>query len=122
MREAAAPTRVPRGLSRDRSTSLGRPRPPARRATCFAGELVLQGAHDEVHHRHVGLDAIELQLAVELLRNAGRQLDPYLSFACHLASLPPVRTDTATLAYNYRDSLRSATRGRRIRQGWFRYL
>src|SRR5262247_4271336 len=100
------PGRVPR---RPRSGRSGSACSPALATPRLAGELVLKSAHDEVHDRHVRLDAVELQLPVQLLRDPRRQLDPDLSFACHLASLPPVRMDTATFAYNYRDSLRSAT-------------
>src|SRR5262245_41132420 len=109
--------RTRQGGSRDApGRRSGSARSPALATPRLAGELVLQGAHDEIHHRHVRLDAVELQLPVQLLRDPRRQLDPDLSFACHLASLPPVRMDTATFAYNYRDSLRSATPPERIQR------
>jgi hypothetical protein len=47
-------------------------------------ELVLEGTDDEVHQGHVGLDAVKLQLAVELLRDAGRQLYPDFVFSRHM--------------------------------------
>src|SRR5262245_60938645 len=112
--KAAAPARA--GPRRPRSGRSGSACSPTLATPRLAGELVLESAHDEVHDRHVRLYTVELQLPVQLLRDPRRQLDPDLSFACHLASLPPVRMDTATFAYNYRDSLRSATPPERIQR------
>src|ERR1051326_6297455 len=106
------------GVSLSCYHSSGEPRPsrrssgsssPPLASAGLSSELVLQRADNEVHHRDVGFYAVELQLAVQLLRDACRQLDPYLSFACHLSSLPPALMDSATLEPSYRARVRSAT-------------
>src|SRR5437899_12871226 len=50
-------------------------------------ELPLNGLHDEVHEGDVVGHAVELQAAVKLLRNAGRQLRPDFLGLRHLCRL-----------------------------------
>src|SRR5207248_1679918 len=50
-------------------------------------ELLLNGPHDELHHRRVVRHAVQLQATVKVLRDAGRQLCPHLLGLRHLCRL-----------------------------------
>src|SRR5205809_7505590 len=57
-------------------------RPPAPGAAAVALQLLLERVDDEVHHRHIRLHAVQLQLSVQVLRDTGRELNPDFPFAC----------------------------------------
>src|SRR5262249_12667027 len=54
-------------------------------AARLPSQLLLQRPDDKIHHRDVGLHAVQLELTMQLFRNAGRQLDPDFPLTCHNA-------------------------------------
>src|SRR6059036_3210147 len=63
-------------------------------------ELPLNGLHDEVHEGDVVGHAVELQAAVKLLRNAGRQLRPDFLGLRHLCRWAAGATATPATTAN----------------------
>src|SRR5262245_40441795 len=61
---------------------------PVRLATGLACEFLFERPDYEVHDGDVRLDAVELQLTMELLRDPRRELYPNLTLTCHNAPFP----------------------------------
>src|SRR5436853_458751 len=80
-------------LSRSLARSPGRasaPRPPALAPAAVALELLLERVHDEVHDGDIRLDAVELQLSMQVLRDTRGELNPDFPFTCcHDPSFSP---------------------------------
>src|SRR5262249_37284407 len=73
---------------RGRRPSSGAGATTFRLATGLACELLFECPDYEVHDGDVRLDAVELQLTMELLRDPRRELYPNFPLTCHNAPFP----------------------------------